>query len=67
MIIEPIEKTNSTEFAQICMKWLKSDDPTLTVKNRNGNEEEKVTYFRITLKELDYIYAAPEKKCVHES
>lgn len=61
MIIEPIEKTNSTEFAQICMKWLKSDDPTLTVKNRNGNEEEKVTYFRITLKELDYIYAAPEK------
>lgn len=61
MIIEPIEKTNSTEFAQICMKWLKSDDPTLTVKNRNGNEEEKVTYFKITLKELDYIYAAPEK------
>lgn len=61
MIIEPIEKTNSTEFAQICMKWLKSGDPTLTVKNRNGDEEEKVTYFRITLKKLDYIYAAPEK------
>lgn len=61
MIIEQINKPGNTEFAKICMKWLKSDDPTLTVKNRNGNEEEKVTYFRITLKELDYIYAAPEK------
>ena len=30
------------------------------MKNRNGDEEEKVTYFKITLKELDYIYAAPE-------
>lgn len=61
MIIEQINKPGNTEFAKICMKWLKSGDPTLTVKNRNGNEEEKVTYFRITLKELDYIYAAPEK------
>ena len=61
MIIEQINKPDNTEFAKICMKWLKSGDPTLTVKNRNGNEEEKVTYFRITLKELDYIYAAPEK------
>lgn len=61
MIIEQINKPSNTEFAKICMKWLKSGDPTLTVKNRNGNEEEKVTYFRITLKELDYIYAAPEK------
>ena len=61
MIIEQINKPGSTEFAKICMKWLKSGDPTLTVKNRNGDEEEKVTYFRITLKELDYIYAAPEK------
>lgn len=63
MIIEQINKPGNTEFAKICMKWLKSGDPTLTVKNRNGNEEEKVTYFRITLKELDYIYAAPEKMC----
>lgn len=61
MIIEQINKPGNTEFAKICMKWLKSGDPTLTVKNQNGNEEEKVTYFRITLKELDYIYAAPEK------
>lgn len=61
MLCERIKKPDSAEFAQICMKWLKSNDPTLTVKNRNGNEEEKVTYFRITLKELDYIYAAPEK------
>ena len=61
MIIEQINKPGNTEFAKICMKWLKSGDPTLTVKNRNGNEKEKVTYFRITLKELDYIYAAPEK------
>ena len=61
MIIEQINKPGSTEFAKICMKWLKSGDPTLTVKNRNGDEEEKVTYFRITLEELDYIYAAPEK------
>ena len=61
MIIEQINKPGSTEFAKICIKWLKSGDPTLTVKNRNGDEEEKVTYFRITLKELDYIYAAPEK------
>ena len=60
MIIEQINKPGSTEFAKICMKWLKSGDPTLTVKNRNGDEEEKVTYFKITLKELDYIYAAPE-------
>ena len=60
MNIEPIEKNNSTEFAQICMKWLNSNEPTLTVKDRNGNREKNVTYFRITLKGLDYIYAAPE-------
>lgn len=60
MIIEPIEKNNSTEFAQICMKWLNSNEPTLIVKDRNGNREKNVTYFRITLNGLDYIYAAPE-------
>ena len=42
MIIEPIEKTNSTEFAQICLKWLNSNEPTLTVKDRNGNREKNV-------------------------
>lgn len=61
MIIEPIEKNNSTEFAQICLKWLNSNEPTLTVKDRNGDREKNVTYFRITLNGLDYIYAAPEK------
>ena len=60
MIIEPIEKTESAEFAQICLKWLNSNEPTLTVKDRNGNREKNVTYFRITLKGLDYIYVAPE-------
>lgn len=60
MIIEPIENTENTEFAQICLKWLNSNEPTLTVKDRNGNREKNVTYFRITLKGLDYIYAAPE-------
>lgn len=60
MIIEPIENPESAEFAQICMKWLNSNEPTLTVKDRNGNREKNVTYFRITLKGLDYIYAAPE-------
>lgn len=54
MIIEPIENTESTEFAQICMKWLNSNEPTLTVKDRKGNREKNVTYFRITLKGLDY-------------
>lgn len=60
MIIEPIENTESTEFAQICLKWLNSNEPTLIAKDRNGNREKNVTYFRITLKGLDYIYAAPE-------
>ena len=36
MIIEPIENNESAEFAQICMKWLNSNEPTLTVKDRNG-------------------------------
>lgn len=60
MIIEPIEKTDSPEFAQICLKWLNSNEPTLTMKDRKGNREKNVTYFRITLNRLDYIYAAPE-------
>ncbi len=60
MIIEPIEKNDSAEFAQICLKWLNSNEPTLTMKDRRGNREKNVTYFRITLNGLDYIYAAPE-------
>lgn len=60
MIINPIENPESAEFAQICMKWLNSNEPTLIVKDRNANREKNVTYFRITLHGLDYIYAAPE-------
>ena len=66
MIIDPIENTESTEFAQICMKWLNSNEPTLTVKDRKGNREKNVTYFRITLKGLDYIYAASEN-CMYKN
>ena len=60
MIIERIHKPGSAEFAQICMKWLKSNDPTLIVKNRDGNREENTTYFRIQLDKLEYIYEALE-------
>ena len=60
MIIERIKNPDSAEFAQICMKWLKSNDPTLIVKNRDGNREENATYFRIQLDKLEYIYEALE-------
>lgn len=59
MICERIKNPGSAEFAQICMKWLKSNDPTLTVKNRDGDGT-NVTYFRIPLNNLDYIYVAHE-------
>lgn len=59
MICERIKNPDSAEFAQICMKWLKSNDPTLTVKNRDGDGT-NVTYFRIPLNNLDYIYVAHE-------
>ena len=59
MICEPIKNPGSAEFAQICMKWLKSNAPTLTVKNRDGDGT-NVTYFRIPLNNLDYIYVAHE-------
>lgn len=45
---------NSAEFAQICMKWLKSNKPTLTVKDRCGDD--KLIYVRIPSEGLDYIY-----------
>ena len=59
MICEQIKNPGSAEFAKICMKWLKSNDPTLTVKNRDGDGT-NVTYFRIPLNNLDYIYVAHE-------
>ena len=59
MFCERIKNPASAEFAQICMKWLKSNDPTLTVKNRDGDGT-NVTYFKIPLNNLDYIYVAHE-------
>lgn len=59
MICEQIKNPDSAEFAQICMKWLKNNDPTLTVKNRDGDGT-NMTYFRIPLNNLDYIYIAHE-------
>lgn len=59
MIIKRINNSDSAEFAQICMKWLKSGKPTLTVKNRDGDGT-NVTYFKIPLNNLDYIYVAHE-------
>lgn len=45
---------DSAEFAQICMEWLKSNKPTLTVKDRYNDS--KLIYVRIPSEGLDYIY-----------
>ena len=45
---------NSAEFAQICMKWLKSNKHTLTVKDRYNDS--KLIYVRVPSEGLDYIY-----------
>lgn len=45
---------NSAEFAQICMEWLKSNKPTLTVKDRDNDS--KLIYVRVPSEGLDYIY-----------
>lgn len=45
---------NSAEFAQICMKWLKSNKHTLTVKDRYNDS--KLIYVKIPSEGLDYIY-----------
>ena len=60
MICEQTKNPGSAEFAKICMKWLKSNDTTLIMKNRDGNREENATYFRIQLDKLEYIYEALE-------
>lgn len=60
MICERIKNLGSAKFAKICMKWLKSNDQTLTVKNRDGDREENTTYFRIQLDKLEYIYETLE-------
>lgn len=54
MSSERINNPDSAEFAQICMKWLKSDEQTLTMKDRYGDDE--LIYIRIALKGLHYIY-----------
>lgn len=51
---ERINNPDSAEFAQICMKWLKSNKPTLTVKDRY--RDDNLIYIRIALKGLHYIY-----------
>lgn len=51
---EQINNPDSAEFAQICMKWLKSNKPTLTVKDRYGDNE--LIYVRIPSEGLDYVY-----------
>lgn len=45
---------DSAEFAQICMKWLKSNKPTLTVKDRYNDS--KLIYVRVPSEGLDYVY-----------
>lgn len=45
---------NSAEFAQTCMEWLKSNKPTLTVKDRYNDS--KLIYVRVPSEGLDYIY-----------
>lgn len=51
---ERINNPDSTEFAQICMEWLKSNKPTLTVKDRYNDS--KLIYVRVPSEGLDYIY-----------
>ena len=51
---EQSNNPNSAEFAQICMKWLKSNKHTLTVKDRYNDG--KLIYVKIPSEGLDYIY-----------
>ena len=51
---EQSNNPNNAEFAQICMEWLKSNKPTLTVKDRYNDS--KLIYVRVPSEELDYVY-----------
>lgn len=51
---EQSNNPDSAEFAQICMEWLKSNKPTLTVKDRYNDS--KLIYVRVPSEGLDYIY-----------
>ena len=54
MISGTINKPDGKEFAKVWMAWLKSKEPTLTIKE---NQEDKSLYFRIPLNGLEYIYS----------
>lgn len=55
---------DSAEFAQICMEWLKSNKPTLTVKDRYNDS--KLIYVRVPSEGLElclqYIYLLAARK-----
>lgn len=53
MISETINKPDDKEFAKVYMEWLKSNKPTMTIKD---DKEDKIIYFRIPLNGLEYIY-----------
>lgn len=53
MMCETINKPDDKEFAKVYMTWLKSNKPTLTIKD---DKEDKIIYFRIPLNGLEYIY-----------
>ena len=53
MINETINRPDDKEFVKVYMTWLKSNEPTLTIKD---DKENKIIYFRIPLNGLEYIY-----------
>lgn len=54
MIRETINKQDVKDFAKVCMTWLKSNEPTLSIKE--GKEDKRI-YFRIPINGLEYIYS----------
>ena len=56
MISETINRPDDKEFTKVYMTWLKSNKPTLTIKEDKKEKEYKTIYFRIPLNGLEYIY-----------
>lgn len=56
MMCETINRPNDKEFVKVYMTWLKSNKPTLTIKEDKKEKEYKTIYFRIPLNGLEYIY-----------
>ena len=56
MISEKINRPDDKEFTKVYMTWLKSNKPTLTIKEDKKEKEYKTIYFRIPLNGLEYIY-----------